>query len=116
LRRDLAIKAQRTETTQFVRLAILLVIIGGIFIFGLRSWFIDFYVMNISNQAICFDQGGNWILWSAECESYRAHADVFADVCEGSGGTYEGCLSQCRNQVNADVRICDAPCVNVCQY
>lgn len=113
---NFGLKIQRTEQSNFIRLLVVMLIVGGIFIVFLKGWFIEYYVSNLSRQAICFDQGGDWVIWKAECESYRAHSEVFKDVCVESGGDYQGCLSPCRNQLNSEYRVCQSPCTNVCKY
>lgn len=116
MKKDFQIKMVRVESARLLRLVIIMILVGSFFVFGIKTWFLEYYISTVEKQAICFNQGGSWILWEMECESYRANPDVFEDVCLESGGEYQGCISQCRNQLNAESRVCQAPCINVCKY
>jgi len=102
--------------SNIIRITFLVTIIIGVFIIGFRSWINEEYQIRLTQQLSCYNLGGDWTLFTQECESHVTNEAVFEGVCIDTGGTYEGCISPCRNQVNADIRVCQIPCVNVCKY
>jgi len=103
-------------SSNIIRLTFLITVIIGVFIIGFRGWINDEYQLKLIQQLSCYNMGGDWTLFTQECESTAANEDVFENVCIDTGGSYQGCISPCRNQVNAEVRVCQVPCVNVCKY
>jgi hypothetical protein len=104
------------KTSNLIRVTFLVTLIIGVFIVSFRGWINDQYQIRLTQQVSCYNLGGTWTLFSRECESSASNTGVFKGVCEDTDGIYVGCVSPCRNQINAEIRVCQIPCVNVCEY
>lgn len=107
---------QGGQSFSIIRVTFVMTLLVGLYIFAFRDWIADKYFATVAKQTVCFNLGGSWNLWTKQCESNVTEEHSFIDSCEDFDGTYEGCLSPCRNQLNSSTRVCDAPCNHVCQY
>lgn len=117
--RDLVLEIpEPRKESNVLRLSIVLTMIAVLFIVFARNWVSDNYMERLSQQQTCINMGGDWIVWTHECEQPTVPTEHFSESCIDSGGVFYECESACRNVINGEIRSygCDTSCVVLCRY